>query len=517
MRKAKIKLNLKIQEIIMNPKISTLIILFTAMFLYAQQDYICWNKTYGNEVDDGATSVIELSNGNYAVAGYYGFMMSEDWYVPYCQLNLLDPLGNIIWELWYADETRGGTFVDIVESDDGCIIAIKNTLISAVNGWRYGVELFKIDLERNILWNKLYTHGESMSAEDLTKTADGGYAVCGDCDINDSLRVGIVMKFDQNGDSLWTTTVRNDGYSPSFEGYHNYLNSVVSTNNNEIVTVGYNNDRYGSDRWIVKLDENGNVLFNVDIEDTLSGDYYSSIAYNNYDDSYIATGNIIEKVKNDTDITITKFNSDCEIQWQKTYGYVPDSWEDPFDICMSDDGGFVITGRTRDIWEYLLIMKCNSEGDSLWTRIYSSNVNCGAYGTSVNQTADSGYIVCGTGSHDFLSTMLDMWVLKLDTEGLVTGINEDENITESFELYQNYPNPFNNQTVISYSLKNSAEIELNVYNIKGEFIINLFKCNQKKGSHSVQFIANDLNSGIYYYQLKVDGCVKATKRMVYLK
>lgn len=99
-----------------------------------------------------------------------------------------------------------------------------------------------------------------------------------------------------------------------------------------------------------------------------------------------------------------------------------------------------------------------------------------------------------------------------------TGIeNSDDIIVKGYELYQNYPNPFNNSTNISYSISQHAYVKLSIFNSKGEFIQNLLNQRQNKGQHLVVFKTENLNSGIYYYRLAVDGAVKDTKKMLYLK
>ncbi|MDA3838303.1 MAG: T9SS type A sorting domain-containing protein [Candidatus Delongbacteria bacterium] len=103
-------------------------------------------------------------------------------------------------------------------------------------------------------------------------------------------------------------------------------------------------------------------------------------------------------------------------------------------------------------------------------------------------------------------------------KGIYVGIEGDYHSTiNNYKLEQNYPNPFNNQTVIKYLLKQVSEIEINIYNTKGQFVQNLINEKQGKGTHSILFDAGKLNSGIYYYQLKVDGIVKETRKMLYLR
>jgi hypothetical protein len=99
----------------------------------------------------------------------------------------------------------------------------------------------------------------------------------------------------------------------------------------------------------------------------------------------------------------------------------------------------------------------------------------------------------------------------------VVGIEEDGNEIIDFELSQNYPNPFNSETQIQFSLEEVAEIELSIYNAKGEFVRNLLSSKLNKGKHSFSFKADGINSGLYFYKLSIDGVAKETKKMLYLK
>ncbi len=79
--------------------------------------------------------------------------------------------------------------------------------------------------------------------------------------------------------------------------------------------------------------------------------------------------------------------------------------------------------------------------------------------------------------------------------------------TPDISLYQNYPNPFNPSTVIAYELKQSGDLDLSVYNLKGQLVKTLKKAFQTKGRYEIQWDGNDLkgkqmSSGVYFYQLK---------------
>jgi len=92
------------------------------------------------------------------------------------------------------------------------------------------------------------------------------------------------------------------------------------------------------------------------------------------------------------------------------------------------------------------------------------------------------------------------------TNGGGVGIEpEVNNQPKAIQLLQNYPNPFNNSTVISYQLANAGLVKLSVYNAKGEIVQNLVNTSQSAGTHNIQFKANGLNSGVYFYKLETAG------------
>ncbi|HXK49783.1 MAG TPA: T9SS type A sorting domain-containing protein, partial [Clostridiales bacterium] len=108
----------------------------------------------------------------------------------------------------------------------------------------------------------------------------------------------------------------------------------------------------------------------------------------------------------------------------------------------------------------------------------------------------------------------DMWIIKTDENG--TEI-ESPFLPQTTELYQNYPNPFNPVTSISYALDQACLVELNVYNLNGQFLRSLLNGKQSRGKHEIDLNAEDLTSGLYIYTLKVDGKVVQSRKMMLLK
>ena len=95
-------------------------------------------------------------------------------------------------------------------------------------------------------------------------------------------------------------------------------------------------------------------------------------------------------------------------------------------------------------------------------------------------------------------------------------------VPKNFQLSQNYPNPFNPSTKINYSLPFDSKVILEIYNLTGERICQLVNEDQSAGYYSVDFIASNLSSGIYFYRITaVDKAagnnLSALKKMILLK
>ncbi|MEP0861742.1 MAG: T9SS type A sorting domain-containing protein [Ignavibacterium sp.] len=95
-------------------------------------------------------------------------------------------------------------------------------------------------------------------------------------------------------------------------------------------------------------------------------------------------------------------------------------------------------------------------------------------------------------------------------------IEVDVTSPAKFELAQNYPNPFNPTTAISYTIPQSGNVKLAVYNLLGQEVAVLVNDFREAGTYDVEFNASNLNSGVYLYKLEANG-LTFTKKMTLLK
>ncbi len=113
------------------------------------------------------------------------------------------------------------------------------------------------------------------------------------------------------------------------------------------------------------------------------------------------------------------------------------------------------------------------------------------YFGSIFFTNDSTGFICGGAGR-----------LIYTEHGGMTNVNQISSaIPDNFELKQNYPNPFNAQTNIEFSVKEKGYYSLDVFNSLGQKIETTFTGFKTEGTYRINYNANLLSSGVYFYKL----------------
>jgi uncharacterized delta-60 repeat protein len=169
----------------------------------------------------------------------------------------------------------------------------------------------------------------------------------------------------------------------------------------------------GYDYYIIKLDELGNITWQKNFGGA-SAEIARSVRQTD-DGGYIVTGRSSSFKVGYCDFYIIKLDASGNKSWEKVYG--GDSWDDPYSIQQTEDGGYIVAGHTESIGagKYdVYVMKLDAGGDPIWDETYGGTENDAA--SSIQQTADGGYIVAGYTASSGAGGM-DIWVLKLDSNG----------------------------------------------------------------------------------------------------
>ncbi len=300
---------------------------------------------------------------------------------------------------------------------------------------------FSVDIHAQspiIVWQKCLGGSKDDYASSIQQTNDKGYIIAGFTKSNDGNISG-----NHGGSDFWIVKIDNSGniqWQKCLGGSKDdYATSIQQTSDGGFIIAGYtcskNGDilenHGGSDFWIVKIDNSGNIQW----QKCLGGskdDYATSIQQTS-DGSFIIAGYTCSNNRDvsgnhgDYDCWIVKINDIGNIQWQKCLG--GSSSDRAESIQQTSDGGFIMTGRTgsndgdvlgnhggQDYW----VVKLNNIGNIQWQKCLGGSSSDWVH--SIQQTSDGGFIVAGeTWSNDGdVSGMHgddDYWVVKLDNSG----------------------------------------------------------------------------------------------------
>jgi len=208
-----------------------------------------WTKTIGGKGWEAGFSLIQTSEGGYAIAGYTGSFGAGqlDVYV----VNL-DAHGNLQWT-----KTIGGPGEEIgtslIQTSDGGYVIAGATRSFGAGGT--DVYVVKLDTHGNLQWTKTIGGKKEDLGNSLIRTSDDGYAIAG---VTNSFGAGgtdvYVVKLDTHGNLQWTKTI-------SAKSKNLIKSSIVQTSDGSYVIAGTTRS-FGAgkdDVYVVKLDKNGNA------------------------------------------------------------------------------------------------------------------------------------------------------------------------------------------------------------------------------------------------------------------
>ena len=289
---------------------------------------VMWSQTYGGVGEEVAHSLVETSDGGYALAGY-----TRDFGAPEGDgdfwLVKTDAFGNIEWNKTYGGDGQDRAY-SLVETSDGGYALAGST-------WSFGAGkddfwLVKTDRYGNLEWNRTYGGARSDSASSLVVTSDGGFALAGDTFlINSSDPDFLLIKTDAYGNMEWNQT---------YDSWWDHASSVVETSDGGYVIAGFAGSYFGiGDFWLVKTDGNGNMEWDKKHDKGLNSMVETS-------DGGFALAGVRESFDHGfhNDFWLVKTDSYGNIEWSQTHGGLED--DIAHSLVETSDGGYAIAGYT---------------------------------------------------------------------------------------------------------------------------------------------------------------------------
>jgi len=350
-----------------------------------------WSKTYGGTAGDEAHSVVQTSDGGYALAGWtasFGAGGNDFWLIK------TDSTGNMQWTQTYGGAGTEQAYSLVQTSDGGYALA---GVTSSYGIGYYSFWLVKTDLHGNKQWNKTYGAGIASWCYSMVQTDDGGYVLFGTTwDFRPVLVSNfLLVKTDSNGNTEWSQTYRVA-----------YASSMVQTGDGGYALAG----TLGGCIWLVKTDSAGNMQWNQTY-----GEGATNCVVQTSDGGYALAGWTASFGAGGNDFWLIKTDSTGNMQWTQTYGGTKDDQANS--VIQTLDGGYVLTGTTasygagsNDFW----MIMTDPHGNTEWSQTYGGTGGDAA--NSVIQTNDVGYALAGT-TASYGAGQSDFWLIKVGLLG----------------------------------------------------------------------------------------------------
>jgi hypothetical protein len=346
---------------------------------------------------------------------------------------------------------HGFLFIGNSESNDGDINADHHGAAGTLNSFGiYDIWLAKTDSIGNMQWSKSYGGSDSEIAVAVKETGDGGYIILGntksidgDVSNNHGLVDLWILKIDHIGNLIW---------EKSFGGTNlEFAGGIVQTTDSGFVIVGSSTSidgdltsSYGSsDYWVLKIDQQGNLLWQKNLGGT-QDDYAYSVTLNNQGEIILVgesksmNGNVTghhydTNYGTNNDIWIVKLSTSGSIIWEKCFGGALEETAYSIDNCTH--GGYYVAGTNigddcdvsgshgnYDYW----VIRISEDGDLLWQKSLGGTTSDNGYCIKTSRNNGcivSGYSNSGDGNisnHHGAGGVLgtnDCWIVRLDSIG----------------------------------------------------------------------------------------------------
>ncbi|WP_243643611.1 hypothetical protein [Tenacibaculum sp. M341] len=306
---------------------------------YNANDELEWSKVYGGSKDDRGLQIIQTSDNGFAVFGFS-------------------------------------------ESDDNDV---------TVNNGNSDFWITKLNTSGNIVWEKSFGFSGRDNGSSLIATSDNGFLLVGELDITASGGMGRsssnnnrhaggdywAIKLNSSGDKEWSNFYGGN-FTETPQDVVQTTDGFIITGFSDSIDVDISNNKGTYDFWVVKIDNQGKLIWEKSFGGTQIDESYGIEKTN--DGNFVIVGSTRSS---DTDVSsnsgggelwLIKISSEGKLIWEKTFGGA--SFDVGRAIHKTNNGDLLIGGSSRstndgfsnngenDAW----VFKISSEGNLIWQK-----------------------------------------------------------------------------------------------------------------------------------------------------
>lgn len=396
-----------------------------------------WQKFFGGEEDEEATTLIKTKDGNLMIGGIVAEGGDERTSCTDMLMMKVTPNGQKLWERRFGvsgcDELR-----DMVETPDTGVIfvGVSSAFISHPEKGEqpYQGDYFvgKLDVKGDIEWIKTYGGLDMDQAYSITRSETWPEYIVAGASLSQNFDVATTLgmtnfwglKIDEMGD-------QRTGWA--FGGNrHDWAYAIDGTRDGDYVFAGFTNSedidgtarRTNGDGWVGRIDRYGAVRW----QRIYSGkfeDYFTDI-FEDEDGRLIVCGNFESETRG-KQFWFLKLTASGKKIYEKIFGD-EDVDEFALDIEPCESGGYIITGYSKAIalknkyikgGEDFWVVRLDDKGRIMWSDTYGGRAD--ERGAAIVEYSPGVFYALGTKRNDFIlggikDNKKDFWLLKISEE-----------------------------------------------------------------------------------------------------
>ncbi len=227
----------------------------------------------------------------------------------------------------------------------------------------------KYDPNGDTLWTRIYNgtgDGKDIAYSLAIDNLENVYVTGESKGVSNTGQDYVTIKYDSAGVQQWVK--RYDG--PTGNGDFAYCVTVDASQNILVTGNAHISGGTGNDFLTIKYNPAGTVLWTKSI-DFGSGDFANKVITDKSRNVYVI-GYSLSTGGTGHDFRTVKYDSTGLLKWARQYNYPSDTHDEPYDVAVDNAGGVYVTGKTRGFFNdnLYLTVKYNSVGDLMWYKSY---------------------------------------------------------------------------------------------------------------------------------------------------
>ncbi len=381
--------------------------------------------------------------------------------------------------------------------DDGCNILLCGMFsgtatfgdTSLTSSGAEDIFIAKLDSSGQIIWAERaggasQDVGLGLTTDKMNNVIISGYyrstAMFGDSVVTGSIEHEVfTAKYSSSGNFIWVETGNSGGVNLGIDVYVDDQNNILATGYfRESLTVSDTTIFAPAGVFLVKYSSDGELIW-ISHGSGAIRNFGNSIAVNTQGEYYVAgsfegsidfSGTTLLS-NGQLDAFIAKYSTDGTVEWALSFG--AEEFDQGFSIVIDQNDEGYVAGY------------------------FSENIQLGPFSLSSPNNSDA-------------------FFAKFTDTGIVGSQSTENIVPQQIELFQNFPNPFNPSTKISFNLSAPLSVKLDILNVRGQVVGQLFTDSLNPGKHQIIWNADALQSGVYFYRLRAGDQTKI-KKMILLR